>query len=112
MGLRPILIAALLLTPMLSACGYKGALTRLEPPDPALTREQLAQALYRLIPEDRRAGLDAPTCFCDVPPSIYSRPFQRRKRSQPLASMSPPGFCSPVMPSKISMSGQAMPARG
>ena len=38
-------------------------------PEAALTREQLAQALYRLIPEDRRAGLDAPTCFCDVPPS-------------------------------------------
>ena len=26
-------------------------------PEAALTREQLAQALYRLIPEDRRAGL-------------------------------------------------------
>ena len=44
MELRPILIAALLLTPMLSACGYKGALTRLEPPDPALTREQQKEA--------------------------------------------------------------------
>lgn len=41
-------------------------------PEAALTREQLAQALYRLIPEDRRAGLDAPTCFCDVPPSRWS----------------------------------------
>ena len=41
-------------------------------PEAALTREQLAQALYRLIPEDRRDGLDAPTCFCDVPPSRWS----------------------------------------
>ncbi|PZU49946.1 MAG: hypothetical protein DI568_04835 [Sphingomonas sp.] len=40
MELRPILIAALLL----SGCGYKGALTRLEPPDPALTREQQKEA--------------------------------------------------------------------
>ena len=30
MGMRTVLLAALLL----SGCGYKGALTRLEPPDP------------------------------------------------------------------------------
>ena len=41
-------------------------------PEAALTREQLAQALYRLIPEERRAELDAPVCFSDVPPSRWS----------------------------------------
>lgn len=41
-------------------------------PEAALTREQLAQALYRLIPENCRDGLDAPTCFSDVPPSRWS----------------------------------------
>lgn len=30
----------LLLGLLLAACGYKGPVTRLEPPDPALTREQ------------------------------------------------------------------------
>ena len=36
MELRAILLAAALLLP---ACGYKGPVTRLEPPDPALSRE-------------------------------------------------------------------------
>ena len=36
MELKPILLAAVLLLP---ACGYKGPVTRLEPPDPALSRE-------------------------------------------------------------------------
>lgn len=41
MELRAILLAAALLLP---ACGYKGPVTRLEPPDPALSREQQKQA--------------------------------------------------------------------
>jgi hypothetical protein len=36
--------AAFLLLLGLAGCGYKGAVTRLEPPDPALTREALAAA--------------------------------------------------------------------
>jgi predicted small lipoprotein YifL len=38
---RPALLLAGLL---LAGCGYKGPVTRLEPPDPALTREQQKEA--------------------------------------------------------------------
>ena len=41
-------------------------------PEATLTREQLAQALWRLTEEERRAALTAPTCFSDVPPSRWS----------------------------------------
>jgi hypothetical protein len=41
MELRVLILAAALLLP---ACGYKGAVTRLEPPDPALSREQQKRA--------------------------------------------------------------------
>lgn len=45
MELKPVLIAALLLAgPLLSACGYKAPVTRLQPPDPNLTREEQQQA--------------------------------------------------------------------
>lgn len=41
-------------------------------PEAPLTREQLAQALWRLLQEAARGDLTAPTCFFDVPPSRWS----------------------------------------
>lgn len=41
-------------------------------PDAPLTREQLAQALWRLIPEDTQSACETPACFSDVPPSRWS----------------------------------------
>lgn len=38
MGLRALMLLGVSLA--LAGCGYKGAVTRLEPPDPALTREE------------------------------------------------------------------------
>lgn len=58
MGMRTVLLAALLL----SGCGYKGALTRLEPPDPALTREQQKEARAaekRMVAEGLTVAADA-----------------------------------------------------
>ena len=71
------LLAALLLSPVLAAeelhpaylGGFPDGSIR---PESALTREQLAQALYRLIPEAQRTELTAPVCFSDVPPSRWS----------------------------------------
>lgn len=73
-----VLLAALLAAPVLAAeeqyhpaylGGFPDGTIR---PEDALTREQLAQALYRLIPETRRAELTVPVCFSDVPPSRWS----------------------------------------
>lgn len=57
MGLNRILLPLALLA--LSACGYKSAVTRLEPPDPALTRaeQQAARAAERA---QVQAGLTVP----------------------------------------------------
>jgi predicted small lipoprotein YifL len=57
MGMRALLLAAAGLA--LAGCGYKGALTRLEPPDPALTREaqKTARAAER---REVEAGLTVP----------------------------------------------------
>lgn len=71
------LLAALLLSPVLAAeelhpaylGGFPDGSIR---PESTLTREQLAQALYRLIPEAQRTELTAPVCFSDVPPSRWS----------------------------------------
>lgn len=72
------LLAALLAAPVLAAeeqyhpaylGGFPDGTIR---PEDALTREQLAQALYRLIPEARRTELTASVCFSDVPPSRWS----------------------------------------
>ena len=71
------LLAALLLSPVLAAeelhpaylGGFPDGSIR---PESTLTREQLAQALYRLIPETQRTELTAPVCFSDVPPSRWS----------------------------------------
>lgn len=41
-------------------------------PDAPLTREQLAQALWRLVPEDARTPCESPVHFSDVPPSRWS----------------------------------------
>lgn len=57
MGVRAVLLLGMAL--MATACGYKGAVTRLEPPDPALTREEQKAARA----EERRmvdAGLTVP----------------------------------------------------
>lgn len=43
-------------------------------PEDALTREQLAQALYRLLPESVRLETRAPCCFSDVAPDRWSYP--------------------------------------
>lgn len=43
MGLKAA-ASTILLAGLMAGCGYRGALTRLEPPDPALTREQQAAA--------------------------------------------------------------------
>ncbi len=59
MELKPILLAAVLLLP---ACGYKGPVTRLEPPDPALSREQQKQARAeekRMVAEGLTVAADA-----------------------------------------------------
>ncbi len=40
MGMRTAILAAILL----AGCGYKGPVTRLEPPDPALSKEQQKEA--------------------------------------------------------------------
>ncbi|WP_199554575.1 lipoprotein [Sandaracinobacteroides hominis] len=56
MGLRLALLAGTLL---LAGCGYKGPVTRLEPPDPALTKEQQKGA--RAVEKERvAAGLTVP----------------------------------------------------
>lgn len=57
MGLNRILLPLALLA--LSACGYKSAVTRLEPPDPALTQaeQQAARAAERA---QVQAGLTVP----------------------------------------------------
>ena len=60
MGVRTVLIAALLL----SGCGYKGALTRLEPPDPSLTREQQKEARTA----EKRMVADGLTVAADARP--------------------------------------------
>lgn len=73
-----VLLVALLAAPVLAAeeqyhpaylGGFPDGTIR---PEDALTREQLAQALYRLIPEAQRTELTAPVCFSDVPPSRWS----------------------------------------
>ena len=57
MGMKHALLALSLL--MLSACGYKSAVTRLQPPDPALTKDEqkAARAAER---EQVAAGLTVP----------------------------------------------------
>jgi hypothetical protein len=57
MGVRAFLLLGLAL--VTSGCGYKGAVTRLEPPDPALSREaqKAARAAER---REVEAGLTVP----------------------------------------------------
>ena len=57
MGMKHALLALSLL--MLSACGYKSAVTRLQPPDPALTKDEqkAARAAER---EQVSTGLTVP----------------------------------------------------
>jgi hypothetical protein len=56
MALRAVLLAGLLL----AGCGYKGAVTRLEPPNPALSKDEQREARTA---EKRRvaAGLTVPS---------------------------------------------------
>jgi hypothetical protein len=66
MGMRTAAPTILLAGLLLAGCGYKGAVTRLEPPDPALSREEQAAART----EERRmveAGLTVPA---------YARPVR------------------------------------
>lgn len=56
MALRP---AVLLVAGLLAGCGYKGPVTRLEPPDPALTPEQ-QRAARAAEKRDVAAGLTLP----------------------------------------------------
>lgn len=55
-------VALLLLA--LAGCGYKGAVTRLEPPDPSLSREALAAARAA----ERRTVADGLTPAADARP--------------------------------------------
>lgn len=57
MGVKAALLAALFL--VLAGCGYKGAVTRLEPPDPALSREE-QKAARRAERREVEAGLTVP----------------------------------------------------
>lgn len=57
MGVRVLLLMGAGL--VLAGCGYKGALTRLEPPDPALSREE-QKAARRAERREVEAGLTVP----------------------------------------------------
>jgi hypothetical protein len=57
MGMRTLALAGVGLA--LAGCGYKGAVTRLEPPDPALSREE-QKAVRAAERREVQAGLTVP----------------------------------------------------